>query len=78
MIRHEEWCDRGCDCGVGDALEDALRVENNTLRALLLDAWSRMDRVRNILYRGDPNTMWNMLNTQCDRDKLDALRREGK
>ena len=32
-MKHEEWCDRGCDCGVGGELEDALRVENNTLRA---------------------------------------------
>ena len=37
MIRHEEWCDRGCDCGVGGGLEDALRAEVKALRTLLLN-----------------------------------------
>ena len=52
--------------------------ENEKLRALLLDAWSRMDRARNILHGGNPNSMWLMLDTQCDRDKLAAISREGK
>lgn len=52
--------------------QQKVEAERNRLRTTLEDAWTRMDRARNILTDGNPRPEcnWGMLDTSLDRRTL--------